>query len=167
MGGVPQLDASTYPSQVFWFLCAFSLLYCVVRWVVVPKIEGAIGSRYSRVGGALGSARSICESVQTKLLAQQAALDSANDQARDTVRAALCEVSACMEQARSSLEEEMGNVLKIVAQRLEDLERDSRDELVALAAEVAFMYYSKVRGGDETKRVRLEKLVAKLYGGKL
>ncbi|MGN7661606.1 MAG: F0F1 ATP synthase subunit B family protein [Anaplasma sp.] len=167
MGGVPQLDASTYPSQVFWFLCAFLLLYCVVRWVVVPRVEGAIGGRYSRVEGTLKSARSICESAQAGLLAQQAALDSANEQASNIVQAALSEVSACMEQACSSLEEEMGSVLEVVAQHLEDLERDSHGELVSLAAEVAFMYYSKVRGCDETKRARLEELVARLYGGGL
>ena len=166
MGTVPQLDFSIYPSQVAWFSCAFFLLYLAVRWVV-RRVEGAVGSRHAVASKSLESASDVCKAIELKLLGQQKALEGADLKAGDTVKKALAEVSLCVEEARSLLDREVSAMLEVAEQRLEKLQQDARDELINLSAEVAFMYYAKVRGRNEAKRAALKKLAARLYEEKL
>ena len=166
MGTVPQLDFSVYPSQVVWFSCAFFLLYLAVRWVV-PRVEDAIGRRHAAASKSLEGASDVCEAIGLKLLGQRKALEDAELKAGDTVKKALAEVSLCVEEARSLLDKEVGAMLKVAEQRLEKLQQDTRGELIDLSAEVAFMYYAKVRGHNEAKKAALKKLAARLYEGKL
>lgn len=166
MGTVPQLDFSIYPSQVVWFFCAFFLLYLAVRWVV-PRVEGVMGRRHATASKSLEGASDVCKAIEIKLLGQRKALEDADLKAGDTVKKALAEVSLCVEEARSLLDREVGAMLEVAGQRLEELQQNARGELIDLSAEVAFMYYAKVRGHNEAKRAALKKLAARLYEGKL
>ncbi|WP_238523299.1 ATP synthase subunit B family protein [Anaplasma centrale] len=160
------MDFSMYPSQVAWFSCAFFLLYLAVRWAV-PRVEGIMGKRYAAASKSLEDALGVCGAIELRLLRQRKALEDADLGARDAVEGALAEVSSCTEEARSLLSEEVCAMFESVEQRLGELRRDVHGELVDLSAEVAFMYYTKVRGCDEAKRDALKKLAARLYEGKL
>ncbi|MCU7611299.1 ATP synthase subunit B family protein [Anaplasma capra] len=167
MGAVPQLDFSTYPSQVFWFACAFLLLYLAVRWAV-PRIESAIGRRHAAASRSLESASDVCRAIELRLHEQRKALDNADLRARDMVKKALAEVASGIEEARFLLDEEVEAILKETRKRAEELERNARGELIDLSAEVAFMYYTKIRGRcGEKKRTRLKGLASRLYEGEL
>ena len=48
-GGLPQLDASTYASQVFWLLVTFALLYLLMDRVFLPRLGGVIEERRNRI----------------------------------------------------------------------------------------------------------------------
>lgn len=48
-GGMPQLDFSTFPSQIFWLAIAFVLLYLALDRFLIPRIGGAIEERKDRI----------------------------------------------------------------------------------------------------------------------
>ena len=52
-GGMPQLDFSTYPSQIFWLAVAFALLYLALDRVLIPRIGGALEERNDRIADDL------------------------------------------------------------------------------------------------------------------
>ena len=52
-GGMPQLDFSTYPSQIFWLAIAFALLYLALDRVLIPRIGGALEERNDRIADDL------------------------------------------------------------------------------------------------------------------
>jgi F-type H+-transporting ATPase subunit b len=54
--GLPQLDPSTYASQVFWLLLSFAVLYFVISRFAAPKIGGVIADRAGRIKGDLDAA---------------------------------------------------------------------------------------------------------------
>ena len=41
--GLPQMDVGTFPSQIFWLVVTFGLLFLVLWRKTLPMIEGAIG----------------------------------------------------------------------------------------------------------------------------
>ena len=47
--GLPQLDSSTYASQVFWLLVTFALLYLLMDRVFLPRLGGVIEERRNRI----------------------------------------------------------------------------------------------------------------------
>jgi F-type H+-transporting ATPase subunit b len=54
--GLPQLDISTFASQLFWLLISFVILYVVISRVAAPKIGGVIQDRANRIKGDLETA---------------------------------------------------------------------------------------------------------------
>ncbi|MBB4658752.1 F0F1 ATP synthase subunit B' [Parvularcula dongshanensis] len=48
-GGLPQLDASTYASQIFWLLLTFGALYFVLSRIFLPRLGGVIEERRNRI----------------------------------------------------------------------------------------------------------------------
>ncbi len=46
--GLPQMNVGTFPSQIFWLVVTFGLLFLVLWRKTLPMIEGAIGQRRGR-----------------------------------------------------------------------------------------------------------------------
>jgi F-type H+-transporting ATPase subunit b len=53
---MPQLDPSSFFSQIFWLVISFSVLYFFVASFLVPKITKIFKERESRISSALQSA---------------------------------------------------------------------------------------------------------------
>ena len=47
--GLPQMDASTFPSQLFWLALTFGFLYWLMSTIVLPRLGGAIEERRDRI----------------------------------------------------------------------------------------------------------------------
>ncbi len=58
-GGLPQMDTGTFPSQIFWLVVTFGLLFLVLWRITLPMIEGVIGDRRNRIEGDLGAAEKL------------------------------------------------------------------------------------------------------------
>ncbi len=54
--GMPQLDFSTFPSQIFWLAIAFGFLYLALDRFLIPRIGGAIEERKDRIADDLDMA---------------------------------------------------------------------------------------------------------------
>ena len=54
--GLPQMNAETFPSQIFWLIVTFGLLFIVMSRIAVPKIGGAIHARKAKIEGDLADA---------------------------------------------------------------------------------------------------------------
>ena len=55
-GGLPQMDVSTFPSQIFWLAVTFGLLYWVMSSLVLPRLGAAIEERRDRIADDLDRA---------------------------------------------------------------------------------------------------------------
>jgi F-type H+-transporting ATPase subunit b len=64
--GLPQMDVSTFPSQIFWLAVTFGLLYAVMTWIILPRLGGAIEDRRDRIADDLDQA------AEGKRLAEEA-----------------------------------------------------------------------------------------------
>lgn len=66
---LPQLDYSTYASQVFWLTLTFVTLYFFLTSVVIPKLGGIIEERQAKIKNDLDEAQKLqkeAESTQKK-----------------------------------------------------------------------------------------------------
>jgi F-type H+-transporting ATPase subunit b len=79
--GLPQMNAGTFPSQIFWLVVTFGLLFLVLWRKTLPMIEGAIGQRRGRIEGDLATAETFRKDAQGALAAYEAALTQARARA--------------------------------------------------------------------------------------
>ncbi|KJV64339.1 hypothetical protein AB9K21_00370 [Anaplasma phagocytophilum] len=167
MDVVPQLDFSVYPSQIFWFVCSFLLLYVVVRCVVVPKVESIISSRLVEHNSALGVSLESCDFLQDKLVKQVVVLEAAQQRARELEQKVVSDLGNAVELAKELLKSGVDEMLTEVDERLESLKREKKEELISLSIDVASMYYAKVSGVGRVKKSRIRELVTGIYEKRL
>ena len=46
---MPQLEITTYPSQIFWLVVSFLTLYLIMSRIIIPRISSVIKNRESQI----------------------------------------------------------------------------------------------------------------------
>jgi F-type H+-transporting ATPase subunit b len=92
--GLPQLDTTTFASQLFWFLISFVILYFVISRIAAPKIGGVIADRAGRIKGDIDAAAKAKRDSEAAIAGYDKALADArakalrtSDELRNTVNA--------------------------------------------------------------------------------
>lgn len=83
---MPQLDVSTFFSQVFWFLIFFSSLFFVVSCLFLPKLDEIISTRSKEVLGSVNSSVHLLRLTEDQIAKYNAALNQARIQAKKNHR---------------------------------------------------------------------------------
>jgi F-type H+-transporting ATPase subunit b len=83
---MPQLHSHTFPSQIFWLVVSFALLYWLMAKVVLPRIEKIIEERRNRLDEDLEKAAQMKNEAEAVIAAYQKALADARMQAQAVVK---------------------------------------------------------------------------------
>jgi len=95
--GLPQLDLSLFPSQIFWLAIFFTLLYLLLDRALLPKLTGVIETRAKRIKDDIDAAAKANADAQAALGAYDNAIAAARAQSRqrmDEARAEAADVRA-------------------------------------------------------------------------
>jgi F-type H+-transporting ATPase subunit b len=76
--GMPQLDFSTFPNQIFWLLVTLTVIYFVLSRVALPRICGTLANRKGTITADISAA----EELKQKAIAAEAAYNEALANAR-------------------------------------------------------------------------------------
>src|SRR5581483_6746980 len=86
---MPQLDFSTFPSQVFWLAVIFVLLYLLMSRVALPRVSAAILARRAKIDGDLERAAQMKAEAEAVMAAYERSLADARAQAQATLKEAM------------------------------------------------------------------------------
>ncbi|SEM97302.1 F-type H+-transporting ATPase subunit b [Loktanella fryxellensis] len=139
-GGIPQLDLSSFPNQIFWLLVALVAIYLVLSRIALPRISGVLAERAGTISNDLAAAEEMklrataAEVAYEKALADartesnrigeqarvaaQADLDAAIADADRTIAAQTAKAEASIAEIRASAADNVAIVAKDVAQAL-------------------------------------------------
>ena len=91
---MPQLDVTTFPSQLIWLAITFVLLYLVLSRVALPRIASVLEERQKRISGDLEKAEELKAEADKVLAEHEAAMAETRAGAHDLIRAAKEEMAA-------------------------------------------------------------------------
>ena len=74
---MPQLDPSSFGSQLFWLAITFSVLFLVLTYFILPRIGSTLEARQSRLQGDFDAAERMSEEAKQALEAYEEALSEA------------------------------------------------------------------------------------------
>lgn len=102
-GGLPQLDFSTWPGQIFWLVITFGVLYIIFSRIVLPGLSSGIVAREDRIADDLDAAETMQqEAVEAEKAYTQSLADArakAHNVAESTRQAIETEITAEIEDA--------------------------------------------------------------------
>ena len=104
--GLPQMDVNTFPSQIFWLVVTFGLLFLVLSRKTLPMIADAIGARRNRIEGDLSTAEALRKDAGEALASYEAALTEARSKAHKLADENRKRIAAEIEQLKTATEAE-------------------------------------------------------------
>jgi len=105
--GMPQLDFSTYPPQLFWLAVTFIALYALMVRVALPRIGGMIEERRSRIASDLDRAQELKDNTERAIATYESELAEARARAHAIVQEKRNELTAEIDAERTSLDKEI------------------------------------------------------------
>ncbi len=159
--GLPQLDPSTYPSQIFWLLVSFVLLYTLMSRVALPRVTEVLDMRQTQRDNNLSRASHLQEDADKIRQTLEAAMASAQAEAQaamsareqENAKKLAAESARFMEHARTRIQHAEQNIAKA--------KEDALHSLADISAEVAADIVQKVTGAAANKN-DAKKVVTKL-----
>jgi F-type H+-transporting ATPase subunit b len=145
-GGMPQLDASTFPSQIFWLVVAFATLFYLMRRKALPRVAEILEARQERIAADLDRAARLREEAEAAQRRQQEVVAGAQARAREQLKAVQDRVAAEIA-ARQAEEDARVNARVAEAEARIGAERErALAEVRAVAAEVAQAAVERLAG---------------------
>lgn len=84
-GGMPQLDFSTFPNQIFWLMLALGAIYWLLTNIAIPRIAGILADRAGTITGDLEAAEQYKLKAKDAEAAYAKALADARAQAQKII----------------------------------------------------------------------------------
>lgn len=153
-GGLPQLDFSTFPNQIFWLLVTLVVIYLILSRVALPRIGAILAERSGTITNDLAAA----EELKQRAVAAEAAYEKALADARSEAGRIIAETKA---EIQAELDVELQKADAEIAARTAESEkaiaaiRDSATESVSdVATETAKALIEALGGTPDEAAVR-------------
>lgn len=132
---MPQLDYSTYSSQIFWLAICLIVLYCVLRYVLIPRLDFVVSMRQLDVDKLYSSAKEMKSRAEDMVsecdTAEHVAYVNANRESRELLDSCRNEcmqaLDAQSDEHGKKLEELRGNLEAEKKHLLSALNKDSKE----------------------------------------
>jgi F-type H+-transporting ATPase subunit b len=136
-GGMPQLDFTTFPSQIFWLLVALAALYYIISRVALPKITGAIEERHDAIEDDLERAAEFKRRAQEAEQAYEAALAEAKRKAQAIAAEARAAIQKDVDAAVAKADSEIAARAAESEKRIGEIRDSAMASVEAVAADTA------------------------------
>lgn len=126
---MPQLDTSSFLSQIFWLIISFSFLYLMVSKIFYPKTKNILNLRHSKISSDLKKAEELnneAESIKTQC---ESLLNKAKKDARSILLEAEHKGNIMTETLLHEFDHKMHARLKEATDRLEITKKNMAPDL--------------------------------------
>lgn len=136
-GGLPQLDTSTFPSQLFWLFVSFGIMYMIFSRRTLPEISGVLENRQNHIQGDLETAERLKGDAQKAQQTYEASLQNARDAASKALNDAQDAVKAKADKQAEAFREKLEQEVREMEKRLAGAKQSAMDDMNTIAAEIA------------------------------
>ena len=159
--GLPQLDISTWPSQLFWLVVLFTAGYILMAKVVTPRIGTVLEERRAKLDDDLGKARTASEDAARIRAEYEADLDAARSAAAETAKQAAAEAAKQAEAGDAKIAKKLAEKVAKAEAKLAAARSDAMANLNNVAAEAALAAVAQL-ADIETTAAQASKTADKL-----
>ena len=145
-GGLPQLDITTWPTQIFWLIVTFAVAYILMSRLVTPKIGDVLDKRSATISADLDSAKQADAEAKSTFEAFEKSLADARDAA-----ASMAEAKANAEAAEADLAKKLSKKIKTAETKLSAMREEAMGNLEEVASDAAAQAVAQLTGIKATK----------------
>jgi F-type H+-transporting ATPase subunit b len=147
----PPLDSSTFPSQIFWLVVFFALLYGLMSKLVLPRIGSILEARRNRIDGDLARAAALKEETEAALNSYQKALADARNNATDIATKTRESVNADIAKQQHDLDADLAAKAASAEAKIAKSKAKAMEQVNDIAADTAAEIVAALTGAKATK----------------
>ena len=144
--GLPQMDPTWFPSQIFWLAVTFSCLYVIFARKVLPEISSTLESRREQIEGDLKSAQDLKEEAEAVHQSYESALSDARKKSSESFLKAETETKAKFEDAQNAFRDRVSKESAKTDKAIAKAKDAAMTDMHAIAAEIASAAAEKIVG---------------------
>jgi F-type H+-transporting ATPase subunit b len=145
-GGFPPFESQYFPSQLFWLVVTFILLYVLMSKVALPRIGGILAERSKRIGDDIAAADQFKQRSETAHAAYQKALADARTNAQSIAAAEREHQAALAAEHQAELEKQLRERLLAAEQSIASTRAAAMGNVGAIATDAAGAILERLLG---------------------
>ena len=143
---MPQLDISTYASQLFWLVVCFGVLYVLLSKLALPRIATALEERRDRIADELDQAAQLKSQSEEVLAAYEALLAESRERAHVLAQETRHKLQQEADAQRQKLDAELHEKVADAEARIKDSRAQAREQLQGVSSELAGLILQRLVG---------------------
>ena len=136
-GAFPPLDSATFPSQLFWLVIFFALLYAALSKLVLPRLAAIFAARKGQIDGDISRAKALKDETEAALKAYEKRLTDARGNAGDIAKQTRDAAQQHASAQQAQLDGELGTKIKTAEDKIAKAKAKAMGEVHAIAADSA------------------------------
>ena len=148
---MPQLEVSTYISQIFWLIVTFSLLYYLLSKKALPRIADVLEARADRIRADLDEAQRLKKDAEDALGRYEQVMAEAQSKAQAQIAETQAKLQAEAADAQAKLDEKLSKQITQAEERIAKARADALKDLDDAALTTAQAATERLAGLKVTK----------------
>ncbi|MFL2800107.1 MAG: hypothetical protein ACJZ8K_01475 [Paracoccaceae bacterium] len=145
--GMPQLDFSTFPNQIFWLVIFCVVLFAIVKLFIIPRMEDIFANRRKIIDGNIAKAEEIGLRVGEIEKQIEEELKKTKSQCDEIMNTSGNNIKEQMSQALEDSKIATSQLINEAEGRLQKLREGSETAIEKISEELAKEIIKKVSGG--------------------
>ena len=143
---MPQLDPTSFPSQIFWLVITFVFLWWLMARVALPKVGLVLEERQKKISDSLDMADDLRKEAASELESYEIAISKAHDEARKVINDANQEGTQASTDQLAEMRISLTNQIEEVEAEIESVKEKALEDIGQSAREVAISTLDKLVG---------------------
>ncbi len=151
--GMPQLDFSTFPNQIFWLLVTLVVIYFVLSRIALPRIGSVLADRKGTITNDLAAAEELKQKAVGAEKAYNDALVSARAEAGKIVAAAKADIQKDLDKALAKADAEISAKSAESEKRIGEIRAGAMEAVTEVAKDTAKELVAALGGKADAKTI--------------
>ncbi len=165
-GGFPPFDQiDTFPSQIFWLVVTFAILYFTLANVLLPKIKAAIEDRDNVIANDVTKAAEASARADVAVKELEAKIAEARARGRDTAARAKAEADALAAAETAKADAALETRLAAAEKRIGEVRAAAMSNVAQVAEDAATAIAEKLTGAPVAGGAAKQAVASVMAGG--
>ena len=163
--GMPQFNAKTFNSQLFWLVVSFASLYLVTTYIILPRIRENIRLRKNKIANDLERAETIKIEIEKMISQSDSKIEEAKSHVQKIIKESLLrsekEYSNQIETIKKQIANKQLEAEKKIADYKKNIERDLTKSAITLSAVILSKLNYKNSAPKEIEEILIKQYTSK------
>ncbi|MGY9035764.1 MAG: F0F1 ATP synthase subunit B' [Rhodobacterales bacterium] len=160
--GMPQLDFTTFPNQMFWLFVTIVAIYFVLSKIALPRIGAVLSDRQDTIEHDLARAEELKQMAEDAEKAYNKALADARIEANNIINDTKLEMKAELGRKIADADLQIAERAKESEQKLNDIKAKAKSSILDVANEIAIDIVVKVSPGPIDEKLIMKSVSQKV-----
>ena len=154
--GLPQMDISTFPSQLFWLIITFTALYLFMWKFVIPRLSTTIEERKDKISNDINDAENLNSEASKILENYDDKMNSASLESNEIVSSSKATINEYLDKLKKDNEIKINEMIteseKKIHQQKQQSEQEIKKATIETIKSIVSKYVEIIPSDDEISK---------------